>query len=213
MKIFCTLMAILFALTVAASAQTKRVESTTTETMADTAGGKVTTNSTVTTVSTTEDITPRRHMISSDPFKFWVFYNMSYYHAITNNIVVGGGIQTPTALADREISGFGVNLEGRYYIGGKPFRGFHINPVLSVNSISYERYDWEAAGNERVHDTPITFGVLMGWHWYPWDEFGTQIAFGADYNISPTSEENLLGMGSHKKGIIPTAHFTVGYSW
>lgn len=212
MKIFCTLIAIL-ALTTAASSQTKRVESTTTETKADTANGKVVTNSTVTTVSTSEDITPRRHMISSDPFKFWLFYNMSYYHAITPNIVVGGGFQTPTALADREISGFGVNLEGRYYIGGKPFRGFHINPTISFNSISYERFDWDASSTERVKDTPFSIGLLMGWHWYPWDEFGTQVAFGADYNINGTTEEDLLGLGSHKEGIVPTGRFTVGYSW
>jgi hypothetical protein len=213
MKIFCTLIALLLGLTAAASSQTKRVESTTTETKADTTDGKVVTNSTVTTVATSEDITPRHHMISSDPFKFWLYYNVSYYYAITPHIVVGGGIQTPTALPDREISGFGVNLEGRFYLGGKPFRGFHINPVLSINTLTYERYDWDASGNERITDTPVSLGLLMGWHWYPWDEFGTQIAFGADYNFSATSEEGLLGLGSHKEGIIPTARFTVGYSW
>jgi hypothetical protein len=215
MKYFLITAALLFALAATSSAQTKRTEETKTETQTnvDSTNGKVTTVSTVTSMATTEDVTVRTHMISSDPIKFWQFYNISYYQAISPQIVVGGGIQLPTALFDRDISGFGVNLEARFYISGKPFRGFHLNPILSINSLSYESYSWEGPGNTRVHDTPVSFGLLMGWHWYPWEEFGTQIAFGADYNFSATTESSLLGIASEKKGVVPAGRFTVGYSW
>src|SRR4051812_36683536 len=112
MKNYLTMTALLLAVATACSAQTVRTEDTKTETQTsvDSTNGKVTTHSTVTSVATSEDITPRHHMISSDPIKFWQFYNISYYQAISSQIVVGGGIQVPTALSDREIDGFGVNL-------------------------------------------------------------------------------------------------------
>jgi hypothetical protein len=217
MRNYLTIGALLLVLTATGLAQTKRTEETKTEsqTNVDSTSGKVTTVSTVTSVASTEDITPRTHMISSDPIKFWQFYNISYYRAISPQIVVGGGIQLPTALGDREMTGFGVNLEARFYLSGKPFRGFHLNPVFTFNSISYESYMWDSQGptNAKIKDTPASIGLLMGWHWYPWEEFGTQIAFGADYNISGTSESGILGLASEKVGVVPSARFTVGYSW
>jgi hypothetical protein len=205
----------MLAMAATCSALTKRTVETKTETKTNVYSpcGKLTTVSTVTTVATSEDITPHENMISTDPIKFWLFYNISYYRAISPHVVVGGGIQLPTAMGDREITGFGVNLEARFYIGGKPLRGFFMNPIFSFNSLSYEMYNWDAPGNTKVKDTPASLGLMMGWNWYPWEEFATTISIGADYNFSATSEEGLLGLGSDKQGVVPAARFTIGYAW
>ena len=217
MKNYLTFAAVLLLAGATCVAQTKKTEETKTETQTqvDSTSGKTTTVSTVTSVATTEDITPRKHMLSSDPIKFWQFYNISYYQAISPQIVVGGGIMLPTALGDHDMTGFGFNLESRFYLSGKPFRGFHLNPILSFNSITYDSYYWDSQGpgNTKIHDTQVSLGLMMGWHWYPWEEFGTQIAFGADYNFSATTEDGILGLGSDKKGVVPAARFTIGYSW
>ncbi|MBT8382188.1 MAG: hypothetical protein KJO59_07510, partial [Ignavibacteria bacterium] len=47
-------------------------------------------------ISTTEDITPRSSMIVINPLKFLLFYNISYFHKLSDNAVIGGGFQIPT---------------------------------------------------------------------------------------------------------------------
>jgi len=37
----------------------------------------------------TEDITPRRHMFIINPLKFLLFYNISYFQKVSDNVVVG----------------------------------------------------------------------------------------------------------------------------
>jgi hypothetical protein len=63
-------------------------------------------------VSLTEDITPRSSMIIINPLKFLLFYNISYFQKVGDNVVVGGGVQIPTISG---LNGFGANAEVRIY--------------------------------------------------------------------------------------------------
>ena len=66
-------------------------------------------------ISQSEDITPRDHMLVINPLKFLLFYNLSYFHNVSNSIVVGGGFQIPTLGG---VHGFGLNadfLHGKIY--------------------------------------------------------------------------------------------------
>ena len=84
-------------------------------------------------VSLTEDITPRSGMIIINPLKFLLFYNISYFHKLSDNAVIGGGFQIPTLSG---IEGFGVNAEIRLYPKGKNLKGFYIAPNISFNHIT-----------------------------------------------------------------------------
>jgi hypothetical protein len=57
-------------------------------------------------ISMVEDITPREDMIVINPLKFFIFYNISYFHKITDHVALGGGFQIPTI---KGIHGFGIN--------------------------------------------------------------------------------------------------------
>ena len=57
-------------------------------------GDTVYTHSTI--ISTSEDITPRDDMIVINPLKFFIFYNITYFHKISNKVAFGAGIQIPT---------------------------------------------------------------------------------------------------------------------
>ncbi len=199
----------------AALAQQKKTEETRTETQTntDSTSGRTVKTSSVTTISKTEDVTPLENAVTTNPFSYYIFYNISYMHAITPMIAVGGGVDIPTAFAPGDMSGFGINLEGRFYLGRHPFHGFFLNPVISFHSLTYTPSTYDGPTIERVHDTPFSIGAYMGWHWYPWDEFMTQIAFGADWNISKTTDESLIGLGSDRTGLVPGLRFGLGYAW
>ena len=200
---------------IGAVGQTRTVETTSTT---DSTSGETKT-STVVKVGYSEDITPRKQMIFLDPIKFFSMFNVSYLHALNNTVAVGGGIQTPTALMDGEdfnekVSGFGMNVEGKYYPTAKMFRGFHFVWNIAYNHVTHEAINDVSGTREEQTSDPITIGAALGWHWYPWDDFATEIVFGADLQMgSPTTPVPGLGMYSNKDGVVPWFRFNIGYAW
>src|SRR6266404_4743523 len=59
-----------------------------------------------------EVITPRHDMITVNPLKFILFWNLSYYHAFNSLIAAGLGFQAPSV---SHIGGIGINAEVRIY--------------------------------------------------------------------------------------------------
>lgn len=216
-KIFTACFCLMLVAISTGSAQTKTTEETRTEsqTSVDSTTGKKITTSAVTSISTKEDITPRQHMISTDPIKFFWMYNMSYHYALSKNLAVGGSIMAPTNLAPQELKGFGVEADAKIYFGNKPFRGFHLNPVVTVQSLSYDpSYADPAASPQRISETLTSTGLYMGWHWYWWEEFAVTFALGAEYNFASTKDlDSSPGIGNSKSGLAPGVKFKIGYSW
>jgi len=50
-------------------------------------------------------------MIIVNPLKFLLFYNISYFHKLSNQVAIGGGVQMPTISG---LNGFGANAEVRF---------------------------------------------------------------------------------------------------
>jgi hypothetical protein len=214
--------ALIIAGTAMAQEQTKTTEAKTTETQitVDSTSGKVTQTSTVTTIASSEDITARTNMVELDPIKFFELFNIGYQRAITPIFSVGGMIQAPTQLSDAD--GFGVIAEGRFYPGGHPFRGFHIGGNLAYNHITTEQYDYESQSNLESTIDPVSLGISVGWHWYPWNDFAVELALGADYVLNGRKRassydtdpyENSIPFVNNLRGIAPTGHIHIGYSW
>lgn len=213
----CTLVAC----AVTATAQEKRIETRTTETDVDSLGdGKVVRSETFTSLSTTEDMTVKNHMIALDPVKFFTLFNIGYQHAITPQITVGGSVQATTQLVQAE--GWGIAAEGRFYPDGHPFRSFHVDASLGYNDITTEEHSYEyetgKESTETIQIAPVTAGVKIGWHWYPWKDLAVDAALGADYNFGgdPDSRElwnSSLPFMSAAHGITPSVRINIGYAW
>lgn len=195
--------------------QTRTVETTATT---DSTSGKTETI-TVVKVGYSEDITPRRQMVYLNPITFFSMFNVSYLYALNSKVAVGGGIQTPTALMDGEglsekVTGFGMNIEGRYYATAKMFRGFHFVGNISYHHVNYQDYTDVSGTLEEQTSNPITIGAALGWHWYPWDDLATEIVFGAELQMGPTTTPVPgLSMYSDKAGVVPWGRFNIGYAW
>ena len=168
-----------------------------TKSTTDSATGQ-TTKTYSTTVMTSEDITPRNDMIVINPLKFLLFYNLSYFHAVSPSIGIGGGFQLPTFSG---LDGFGVNAELRFYPSKHALRGFYLAPNLSYNSLS--------GGDETISTTSV--GVLLGWQWFPGDDFAMGLGIGADYYMSSGFEHDDL-FGNYS-GTSPALRFDIGYAW
>src|SRR5687768_12516417 len=186
MKLAILLAALSFKLlATAATAQVKTVETRTIETDLDSLGdGKVIRSETVTSMSTTEDMTAKKHMVIIDPIKFFSLFNAGYQHAVTENITIGGNIQATTQIVDAK--GWGVAFEGRYYPDGHPFRDFHVDASLAYNDITADHSEWDYDTgyiSKPVKIAPLAAGVRIGWHWYPWKNLAAEFALGADYNF------------------------------
>ena len=164
---------------------------------------KITGDSTITEsliISETEDITPRRHMLIVNPLKFFLFYNLSYFHKINNLGVLGGGIQIPTVSG---LSGYGGNLEFRFHPSKKSPRGFYIAPNIAYNRLN------SSEDNETV--TAFSVGTLIGWQWFPSDEFAIGLGIGVDYYVS--SATNVNDDFESYNGFAPALRFDIGYAW
>jgi len=163
---------------------------------------KTTGDTTVTesvTISESEDITPRNNLLVINPLKFLIFYNLSYFHKITNTLIVGGGFQIPTP---SEISGYGINGEVRLYPSGKNMRGFYVAPNVSYNSLS---------SDDGAKADIFSAGALVGWQWFPGDEFAIGLGIGIDhYSVSGNDENNEFDSFD---GFVPALRFDIGYAW
>lgn len=194
----------LVSLTTMATAQTRTEETVTTT---DSTGKEVT--SKVVRVGTSEDITIRTNMIVVNPLKMFLFYNLSYYHALSKSIVVGGGLQMPTISG---ISGFGANAEMRWHPSGKAMRGFYVAPNVSFNSLTNTTEFDNSTIESSV--TPISLGVLVGWQWFPGDDFAIGLGLGVDYYwVSADATDGETSVFDSYDGTAPALRFDIGYAW
>jgi len=179
------------AVSINAQVRTEEKKKTITE-----SGDTVYTESTI--ISKSEDITPRNDMIVINPLKFFIFYNLSYFHKISDKVALGGGFQIPTIGG---IDGFGVNAEARIYPSGKTLRGFYIAP-----NISYNRLDIGDGGT-----SAFGFGALVGWQWFPGDDFAIGLGIGVDYYTG--SIDDVDDDFNNYSGSVPAVRFDIGYAW
>jgi hypothetical protein len=149
-------------------------------------------------ISETEDITPRSSLIVINPLKFLLFYNISYFHKLNDGAAIGGGVQFPTP---KDITGFGVNLEARFYPSGKNLKGFYVAPNFSYNSLTDDGSD------ETVSITSV--GGLVGWQWFPGDQFALGLGIGIDYYFFTGDDEYF----NEYNGFAPALRFDIGYAW
>ncbi len=140
----------------------------------------------------TEDVTPRTNMITINPLKFFLFYNLSFYHSFDNTLALGVGFQVPTI---KGIDGFGLNGEIRIYPKNKSLRGFYVAPNVSYNLI------------EEV--SIVSVGALLGWQWFPGEDFAIGLGIGLDYYLFGKDEGDL----SFYNGAAPALRFDIGYAW
>jgi hypothetical protein len=149
-------------------------------------------------VSESEDITPRHSMIVINPLKFFIFYNLSYFHKVSATTAVGGGVQFPTISG---LDGFGLSAEVRIHPSRKALRGFYIAPNISYNNLK----------TDDVESSPFSLGVLLGWQWFPGDEFAMGLGIGIDYYTGSISDQN-EDFGNYD-GTVPAVRFDIGYAW
>lgn len=149
-------------------------------------------------ISESEDITPRRHMIVVNPLKFFLFYNLTYFQQISQNVALGGGLQTPTI---KGLDGYGISAELRLYPSGKTLRGFYLAPNISYNKISTEDGETD----------PFSVGLLIGWQWFPGDEFAIGLGIGVDYYDGSVTDNE--GNMEKYSGKVPAVRFDIGYAW
>lgn len=182
-----------------------------TKTEIDSATGQVKTTQ-YTELKKEEDITPRTNMITINPLKFFLFYNLSYYHAFSNNIAAGIGVQMPTLSG---LSGFGVNAEMRFHPSKKALRGFYVAPNVSYNSLTNDYDTYDENGNpqfESSNATSFSVGALVGWQWFPGDDFAIGLGIGYDYYF--ISGDIATGSSLEKlDGGAPALRFDIGYAW
>ncbi len=150
------------------------------------------------TISESEDITPRNSMIVINPLKFFLFYNITYIHKFSPAMAGGVGFQVPTLSG---LDGFGVSAELRLHPSGKSLRGFYVAPNFSYNHLT--------SGD--VESSPSSVGVLVGWQWFPGDEFAMGLGLGVDYYVGSVSDKS--HDFSSYDGTAPLVRFDIGYAW
>jgi hypothetical protein len=188
-----------------AFAQTKTTE---TKTIKDSATGVVRTE-TSTSVSTSEDITPRNNMLLVNPLKFFLFYNLTYYRRLNESVAFGVGASIPGFLG-QNFGGIGANAELRFYPGSKALHGFYIAPNFYYNTLSVSA----SSGSDEASVTLSTAGILAGWQWFPSDDFALGFALGVDYYIvSAKDNGNPVDVSNVFPRTFPALRFDLGYTW
>lgn len=197
------ILALLFVANVSIYAQQKTIETTTT---VDSSAAGISTSTQTSTKVTTEVDVPRNNMITINPLKFFLFYNLSYYHALSDVVVVGGGVQVPTL---KDIGGFGLNAEARFHPSARRMRGFYVAPNVSFNLINGST---SSSGTESA--TVFSIGALLGWQWFPGDDFSMGLGIGVDkYFLSSGNSSGTYQIFDAFNGVAPAFRFDIGYAW
>ena len=108
-------------------------------------------------------ITPRHDMITINPLKFFLFWNLTYYHAFSPIVAAGIGFQMPSL---SHIGGIGVNAEARFYPSRKALRGFYVAPNLSWNHLTDDyvnSYNGSSSSASLKSDKVSGFGMRPVW--------------------------------------------------
>lgn len=200
--VLSTIVALFFVLGIATAQEETKTEETVTTT--DSTGNTKTV--TVVRVSKSEDIRVRTNAIIINPLKFFFFYNVGYMHALTPTIAVGGSLQTPS-LPDG-ITGFGFNIESRIYPSGKHLRGFYFAPNISQN--------WLWSGGSDGTASAFSIGGLVGWQWFPGDDFAMGLGIGIDrFFLSEDANDSRTSVSpfGDYEGPVPALRFDIGYGW
>lgn len=186
--------------------QTKTIEK---RVEVDSATGQVKTVSSE-VVSTTEDITPRNHMLVINPLKFFWMYNLSYYQKLSQSAVIGGGLQMPVF---EGLGGFGANAEVRFHPSAKAMRGFYVAPNVSYTILSFDSYTYDGQNShyEEMSIGAVSVGVLVGWQWFPGDDFAMGLGIGVDQYFLTDKTTN--SSASTYDGTLPALRFDLGYAW
>ncbi len=203
MKTILSLVVLLFLAVNIASAQE---ETKTEETVTTTDSTGNTTTVTVVRVSKSEDIRVRKNAIIINPLKFFFFYNIGYMHAVTPNVAVGGSLQSPSL--PYGVTGFGFNLESRFYPSGKHLRGFYFAPNISQN--------WLWNDGSDATGSAFSIGGLVGWQWFPGDDFAMGLGIGIDrYFLSESDSDSRTTVSPFDDydGPTPAFRFDIGYGW
>jgi hypothetical protein len=197
------------------SAQTVFAQTRTEETRTTTDSTGKTVTEKIVTVAKVEDIRPLNNMIIINPLKFILYYNLSYYRKISPLADIGIGFQIPSL---SEIKGWGVNAEIRLHPSLHSPRGFYFAPNFSYNSISTESSSgyYDSQGNYIYSAVTTTasatsVGGLVGWQWFPGDEFAIGLGIGVDYYF--LSAENRKNSFGRFEGTAPALRFDIGYAW
>ncbi len=152
------------------------------------------------TLTESEDITPRHHMIVVNPLKFLLFYNISYFQRVSPNIAIGAGVQSPTIAG---INGIGFNAETRFHPSGKTLKGFYFAPNISYNRLTRDNSDNSFSA--------FSIGGLIGWQWFVGDDFAIGLGIGIDYYFTSASNGN--DNSDRYDGTAPGLRFDIGYGW
>jgi hypothetical protein len=150
------------------------------------------------TISKTEDITSRNSILIINPLKFFLFYNISYFHKLSDAAAIGVGIQTPTISG---LSGFGANAELRFYPKGRNLKGFYFAPNFSFNSLT------DKDDNETVSISSL--GILIGWQWFPGEDFALGLGIGVDHYFFKGLDSDFESLN----GFVPSLRFDIGFAW
>ncbi len=193
-------LSVLFLLLLCGALAHAQIRTEETRTTTDSTGKTNVTQSVV--ISRSEDITPHSNMIVVNPLKFFLFYNISYFHRLNEGTALGFGVQTPTLSG---ISGFGVNAEVRLYPSQRSLRGFYIAPNFSYNRLE----STPLFGDSKTLVSPMSLGVLFGWQWFPGDDFALGFGLGMDYYWSGDKEAVI----TRYDGTAPALRFDIGYGW
>jgi len=149
-------------------------------------------------ISESEDITPRNQMIVVNPLKFLLLYNVSYFHTLSPSVALGGGVQFPTP---KDVNGYGLSAEIRFYPSGKSPRGFYVAPNVAYSTL------WSSEHKTK----PFSAGLLVGWQWFPGSDFAMGLGIGVDYYIGSISNGH-EDFNSYD-GLVPALRFDIGYGW
>lgn len=149
-------------------------------------------------ISKSEDITPRNDLLIVNPLKFFLFYNLTYMHRASPSLSLGAGFQIPTPGG---VDGWGINAEVRYHPSGKSPGGFYVAPNFSYNNLH--------SGSSEA--TPVSLGILLGWQWFPGDEFAIGFGLGVDryWGSASDGKDDITKFS----GTLPALRFDIGYAW
>jgi hypothetical protein len=79
-------------------------------------------------------------------------------------------------------------------------QGFYVAPNISFNHIS----------SGEVSSDPFSIGMLVGWQWFPGDQFAMGLGIGIDRYFGSVKDQHEF---HNYDGFAPALRFDIGFAW
>ena len=89
-----------------------------------------------------------------------------------------------------------------------------LRPLICAQPVTpgrtFNLFLYKGISSESFSSTPFSIGALVGWQWFPGDQFALGLGIGIDQYFGSIKDEDTF---HNYNGLAPALRFDIGFAW